>query len=270
MRYSTDFCLLCLSNAATKTSSHIIPRFLSTDFLGSKDSRKGFQLYGDKPVDQSPKTVQDSPKEDFILCEDCEKYFSILEGIASPIFKMFNLKIQSGDFIVNKISDDTGIVDCINIDNRTMKLFLYSIFWRVSISNVDLFHNFKINNIFEEEIRKSLLNYKAITHTVYINILKQNPPFAVFPISIVTADTFLDETANVLCALPLDKAYKFLIDKFCFFLFEKSDDIPVDFLKASSNIYIDDARMILFSQNYWHYNIIQPIFDQLAQSMTNI
>ena len=108
MREPTDLCLLCQTNLATKTNSHIYPKFLSTNFLGAKGKPcKGFDLISEKILNEKPKVIQDSPKENYILCEECEAYFGILEGIASDIFMNCQVKVDKGKFSVNSIINNT-------------------------------------------------------------------------------------------------------------------------------------------------------------------
>ena len=161
MGYPTDFCLLCQVNLASKTNSHIFPKFLSTNFLiGKENLRKGYELNSSSILDSKPKVIQDSPKEDYILCEECELYFSILEGIARDTFINWQTKVENGEFSLNRIDNELQIVECNTADKMTIHLFNYSIFWRVSVSGIALFKKIKITQNFEDELRKILLNYK--------------------------------------------------------------------------------------------------------------
>lgn len=266
MRKPTDLCLLCQTNLATKTNSHIYPKFLSTNFLGAKGTpRRGYDLSSDKILENKPKVIQDSPKEDYILCEECEAYFSVLEGIASDPFTNWQAKVGNGEFLLNKIIDGLDIVECNTADKKTIHLFNYSIFWRVSISSIDLFENVKIAQDFEDELRTILLNYKQTKRADYLTALAATPNFKIFPTSIITAKSFIDDTANMLFVPFSYDPYCIVVDRFSFMLFKTADEIKQDFIKDFSNIKIDDCRMMIFSEQLWHDTILKRPFELLAK-----
>lgn len=266
MRKPTDLCLLCQANLATKTNSHIYPKFLSTNFLGPKGTpRKGYDLSSDKILDKKPKVIQDAPKEDYILCEECEAYFSVLEGIASDTFINWQAKVDIGEFTLNKIIDGLDIVECNTADKITIHLFNYSLFWRVSISSIDLFENVKIAQDFEDELRAILLTYKQTKRADYLAALAATPNFKIFPTSIITAKSFIDETANILFVPFSYDPYCIVVDRFSFMLFKTEEEIKQDFIKAFSNLKIDDCRMMIFSEQLWHDTIVKKPFELLAK-----
>lgn len=266
MRKPTDICFLCQANLATKTNSHIYPKFLSTNFLGPKGKpRKGFELSSDKILDNNPKGVQDSPKEDYILCEECEAYFGIVEGIVSDTFINWKMKIDIGEYTLNPIIDGLEIVECNTSDKRSIYLFIYSIFWRVSISEIKLFENIKIAADFEEELRTILMTYRQSKRADYLNALNATSNFKIFPNSTITAKSFVDETVNILYAPFSFDPYCLVVDRFSFLLFRTPDEIKTDFIRAFSNLTIDDCRMIIFSEQLWHDTILRKPFELLAK-----
>lgn len=266
MRKPSDLCLLCQAKLAAKTNSHIYPKFLSTNFLGTKGTpRKGYELSSDKILDKKSKVIQDTPKEDYILCEECEAYFSVLEGIASDTFIKWQDKVANGEYSLNNIIDGLDIVECNTANKKTIHLFNYSLFWRVSISSIDLFKNVKISQDFENELRTILLTYKQTKQKDYLDALSARPNFKIFPTSIITAKSFIDETANVLFVPLSYDPYCIVVDRFSFMLFKTANDIKQDFIKAFSNIKIDDCRMMVFSEQLWHEIIVRKTLGLLAK-----
>jgi hypothetical protein len=265
MRKSTDTCLLCQNNVASKTNSHIFPKFISTNFLGPKDSRKGFNLSSDTVLENKPRVVQDSPKEDFILCDECEAYFGILEGLSADTFTNWRSKVDKGEFMLKKIIDGFEVVECNTSDPRTIKLFVYSIFWRASISNIPLFENVEIEDQFNEDIRILLLEYRATKKSDYENLLKDKATIKVYPISIITASSFEGETANILHAPFSYDPYCLVVDRFGFMLFKSADEIKVPFLRDFSNLNIDDCKIMICSPQLWHDAILKRPFEMLAE-----
>ena len=57
--------------------------------------------------------------------------------------------------------------------------------------------------------------------------------------------------------------YCIVVDRFSFMLFEATDEIKQNFMKAFSNIKIDDCRMMIFSEQLWHDTILKkPVVAQ--------
>lgn len=267
MRKPTDICILCLANLATKTNSHIYPKFLSTNFLGAKGTtRKGFDLSSDKILDYKPKVIQDSPKEDYILCKECEAYFSVLEGIASDTFINWQTKVDKGEYSLNPtIHYGLEVVECSTADKRTLHLLIYSIFWRVSISEIDLFENIKIAPDFEEELRATLMAYRQSKRVDYLNALNAAPNFKIFPNTIITAKSFIDEASNILFAPFSFDPYCLVVDRFSLMLFGTPGEIKIDIIKTFSNLTNNDCRIMIFSEQLWHDTILKRPFELLAK-----
>lgn len=102
MRQPTDLCLLCKVAIADKTNSHIMPRFLSTKFLEAPGkARRGYYIGEEFAKGEKPKVIQDSPKENHILCTPCEHYLSIIEGLAASTFKDWQTHLANGIFKKN-------------------------------------------------------------------------------------------------------------------------------------------------------------------------
>ena len=74
MRTINSICFLCETNNAIKKNSHIFPKFITKSIFGNG---KGYQIDVNNS-DKQPRVIQDTPKEDYLICEKCEKYFEIL------------------------------------------------------------------------------------------------------------------------------------------------------------------------------------------------
>jgi len=250
-RSSIDLCLLCQTNTANKKNSHILPKFLANGFLGTKGKpQKGFSISISINSDKNRiKTIQDSPKEDFILCEDCEAYFSLLEGIVSDTF--INWKLNASEEMLKSvpISLNLGISD--EILKKTLHVFNYSIFWRASISSCNLFQHFKIEKKFENELRETLNNYRASKKAEYLQLLNSNSSFKIFPISILTSKSFKDETKNLLYVDKATNPYCLLIDKYIFKLFQNISNFNDSEEKYCSNIDLNEFKTIVLSEEQW-------------------
>lgn len=255
-------------NHSTKKNSHIFPKFLSTNFLGAKGtSRKGYDLSSENILKKKPRVIQDSIKEDYILCEDCEAYFGVIEGISTDTFLNWKQKVITGEYLLKKIIDELELLECVTANKKNFYLLIYSIFWRASISEDIFFKDFKIISEFEEELRIILLDHKSIKKTEYLENLTKKADFKVFPVSILTAKSFTNNTANMLFAPPSIDPYSLIVDQFSFLLFRTSEEI-IEFVKGFSNIKIDDCRIMVFSEKLWHFTIMEKPIEVFVKQAT--
>jgi len=260
MRKSTDECLLCRVNAANKTNSHILPRFISTGFLGAKGGpRRGFKLNGKNELSLKPKIVQDSPKENYILCDECEAYFSLLETASAPSFRSWQEKIASGQFWTMTIKSFLRIVHFATPNPVVMRLLVYSMFWRATISSLEIFENYKLNPALAESLRSALLDFKALTNADLEANLKAKK-IVLHPYSVITADSFKDETANILAAINYANPASLNVDKFGFLLFVDQKDITQQFMADFSNLKETDCQMMVVNEELWYDVMVkQPL-----------
>lgn len=258
MRKPTDKCLLCLSNDSKKKNSHIFPKFLSINLLGPKQSRKGFQITSDKSILNHKIPVQDSPKDDYILCPECEKYLGVLETVSSSFFNNWRSNMENSSYNFETYTKDFSLLQYNNPNRKSLKLLIYSIFWRASISDSALFNNIKIDKDFETKLRKLILSFKTTKHQELSQLLKEKPQFEVFPFTIITADSFINVTANILHVPVYNSGYGLIIDQYAFLLFRDQSDVPEELFKWGGNLKMDDCKMLVFSTEYWYNTIIKP------------
>ena len=77
-RTPEDICLLCTERNAVKRNSHIVPKFFANSFLTENKGHKISNAGVKKNV------IQDSPKENYLLCEECEAFLGYVESSISP------------------------------------------------------------------------------------------------------------------------------------------------------------------------------------------
>lgn len=148
MRKPTDLCQLCNDKQATQKNSHLIPKFFGKGLFDGTAPRHGISI--EKTGKQ--KKVQDIIKEDYILCPECEKGISIFETYSVIRLERFNSLRHFDQFSKFKIGN-FEFFECKKIDSRIFNLFIYSLVWRVSISENYAFLKFKLSKKDEEELR---------------------------------------------------------------------------------------------------------------------
>lgn len=271
MRLPTDLCHLCLTNKSDKTNSHILSKFISTKFMeGNGSQRRGYQLDTETVLNNKSKIIQDSVKEDYILCAECEAYFGLIENIASRTFLNLEKGIAEGKILKDTVKDFLDLLYCINSNPIIIRLFVYSLFWRVSISNDSLFEDYQLKDTFEDEVRTSLLQYKARTKDELIGLTNSDHAIQIFPFTIMTAKSFLDTTSNILFAPYSYDPYCLIVDRFSFMLFRRHDDIKVDFIREFSNTQINDCRIMMVSQELWQSLMVTKPFEKIIENAKTI
>lgn len=143
-------CNLCKTRPANKTNSHIIPKFLCKGLFEFTKPRHSITI----GKNGKSRKVQDTPKEDNILCDLCEKRIEIIEThFAGVIKNINNFSSLPNEFdFINGINQPQYI-ECKNIHPTLFKLFIYSLIWRASISSLVNFKKYKVPEIIEEELR---------------------------------------------------------------------------------------------------------------------
>lgn len=151
-------CKLCLKNEATKKNSHIFPKFIGRSLIKTNSGKqKGFEIDIDS---KNNKPFQDTPKEDFILCESCETKIGTLERqFANELYNKISYRDNS-DFFTKKIAgNDVVFYECNNVDYKNFKFTIYSILFRAAISSLNFFCD---TNLSFEQIEKlrQVLNHE--------------------------------------------------------------------------------------------------------------
>ena len=192
-RTPNDLCLLCRESNATKKNSHIIPKFLAKPILGEGQQKTSYTINprGSRVVS---KKEQDSPKEDYILCPVCEKYFAGLETYMSKkIFTKIGTAKEEGD---SRFVRDEGGKEAIyfeGVDSHIVHLFFVSILWRCSNSSIAPFQGFEIPD--SEQFRVYLRNgMKDKTKEKAENDIR----IAEFPIIVFKVKTQHNHTSNLI------------------------------------------------------------------------
>jgi hypothetical protein len=157
-------CKLCLQEKVLIKRSHLFPNFLYKG-IGDEKNRM-FEISSSDPIRK--KTVQSGAYEEHILCADCDNnILSKLERYTNNNLYSQSFRQENENF--EQITNVHGInaIRCKNIDYKQFKLFLQSLVWRASVSEHELFSNFKLSSEQEEELRASLFNSMPLEENEY-------------------------------------------------------------------------------------------------------
>lgn len=150
-------CKLCKNNSADKDNSHIIPKFMSKRLFDGIKPRHSIAIRNNGKQQKS----QDTPKESKILCISCESRLEKLETYFAKFFiEINNLASARRNYTIEQLTDNEMLL-CNDLHPNIFKLFIFSLVWRCSISNLSDFENFTLNSLVEEDLRVFLnLNLK--------------------------------------------------------------------------------------------------------------
>ncbi len=147
-------CKLCLENPADKANSHIISKFLLKGLFEGTNPRHAVSFN----KDLKGRKVQDALKQNDIFCSSCERRIEIIEThFAKVIAAIKNYKKYPAKFPLSKLGTQQ-FIECVELNPILYKLFLYSIIWRTSISNLYECQPFKLESKPEEILRQFLNN----------------------------------------------------------------------------------------------------------------
>lgn len=249
---NTSNCLLCNTNIADKENSHIVPKFISKSLLGDTNNKQGFMIGNNskKPIKQT----QDTPKESFILCENCELYFSVLETYTA---EKLNKRIRDARYdyqFENKIIENKILTrKCLEIDIIVFRLFLYSIIWRCNVTKSKVFENFKLTKIENEYLNEILIHYKQPTQKKLLEKIELfSSKMKYFPFTLFTAQSFKNKTSNILFFHTFhDHTYQFFLNEYMIhFSFHENGLIqqPLEITNSKK----ENLILTVLSESDWH------------------
>lgn len=254
MRTDNDSCLLCDERKSIKKNSHIVPAFMTKSLLKGDKHNRAF-LYSSDRTHLPTKYFQDSDKEDFILCNECETFFSILETYCSARVhnRLWDIRWQS-QFVLE--ANDAGVTwkICKEVNPLVFRLFIYSIVWRCSIANTPTFQRFKILRENEDALRKCLKSCIRITQSTLledIQELKQNIPNLTF--TLFTSESTYDKTANLIfCDPGKNNPYQLTLNEYILILSFDQNDMQEQFYDLNNFDLDQFIKIGFFPSNFWN------------------
>jgi hypothetical protein len=161
-------CKLCLIEKPL-IKAHIIPNFLYKEIF----NKEHFLYKVDANSLNEFKKLHTGYFDRNIICKECDgKIISSYEHYASQV--VFHSSIEKNAVLRDQ---EDGIKDYYfaSIDYTKFKLFLLSMIWKASVSNINYCKKVNLGSIHEEEIRLMLLNSnpkKTLDYAVSIIKLK--------------------------------------------------------------------------------------------------
>lgn len=263
MRTAESICFLCKKEKATKLNSHIFPKFLSKSILGNKNAKRGYII-----STNGTELTQDTDKEDHMLCPLCEQYFSVLETyISSRLYnRLWDIR-RSPEFTIHQNEGGICWKVCEEINPIIVRLFIYSIIWRCSITSTPVCNDFKLDEM-EEEILRTLLN--ACNSDTQTNLLTNQSKFDSsghqIPFLFFTSESFADRTGNMLFANPATKnPYQIALNEYMLIFSFRNNETQEKF-NFLNNIDNEKIKVGFFKEDFWK-NIRDQLIGQVTDSL---
>lgn len=249
-RNSTDKCLLCKLNDATKTASHIVPSYLLNSVIDKRHKEHSFLIdtstatideYFGRDVSPTTEIKEHHHAPDFYLCPQCESELGKLE---SRLNEHITFKLRDSKYSANYRTKSIGgltFKELLKVSEDDFNVFFLSIIWRQCIQR-------KIEGgvaiVTDEELEILRLithSYLSGDRTTYEALCDQ------FGLMILTADSFGNAKMNVVSALNhRERPYIFLMNEFWVFVYTAQN--------------FEESKKLLFPQRYFH---IPPFIQHL-------
>lgn len=124
--------------------------------------------------------LQDTPKENNILCNSCERRIEVIETYFSRVFIEISSLANAKRNYKIEVQERNEVLICQDLNPILFKLFIYTLIWRSSISKLTVFATFNLPEIIEEEIREFLDTNLKLAHSELmdsLNSIKQFPTY---------------------------------------------------------------------------------------------
>lgn len=174
--------------------------------------------------------VQDSAKEDFLLCPRCEARLEKLETwVANKFYTRFRNPAFRADFPITTYqlmhNDQPDTMHPVKVPTGLLRLFVYSMFWRASIASVVGYENFLLEPSVTESLRAFLDTYLSDDAAETLkNAHDISATVPIFPYNFLTSIIKTDDQTNFVSA-PFsagDGRYLMPVNEFMIILYTES------------------------------------------------
>jgi len=243
-----------------KTKSHIIPKFFAKSFLQDNGKNLGHRFTAAKTYYN---VYQDSPKEDYLFCNECEKYISFIEHPASHFLENFhadNISLSE-----QKIVESSGVFvkSDFPFNPIIFHLFFYSLIFRSSISNHEAFVFYSLDKKDEEHLRVQLMKYFALDNPSFVLKLNQNR-IEMLDYALVTCANYPTDTFGGIAARNLKKSPSFICANK--FLIYTGNMVKHEMEKFYWNQDREAIKIIYWSFDTYKKSFLIPLFKNMKAS----
>jgi hypothetical protein len=228
---------------------------MSKATLSESGKNKLFVIDTSKPYDPagSPQTVQNSPKEDYIVCPDCEQYFNCLETIYC---NLIHRKLRDNRFQDNfedvKINDGWTVRKSLEANQLAVCLLMQSIFWRCHVSDHAVFYDFRLPIDAFRQIEQQLIKFKAGKQKDLLEKIENDGSrFNLFPYVVFAPQSMSSASHSSIGTLaPYQEPFSLLTGDYVLVLYTEAIIDPE--ILHLSNYEYDYVKTVLIDEDSWH------------------
>jgi hypothetical protein len=206
--------------------------------------------------------IQDIIKEDYLLCPECEKGISIVESYTSLRLERFNNLRYFQDYQLFK-HGSFEFFECLKLDNKVFNIFIYSIIWRVSISESYSFKSLKLDQEDQEKLRSVLEKYiYSSQEELFSNLKDFNVITGHSHVLIRPRKKLRPPNSMLSCASRDNQVHQFHLVDYLLFYFTKDFKIEDNLLHINNNLNDRLVRVGLSNPNIWgsfNYDMMKTI-----------
>lgn len=184
------------------------------------------------------KKIQDTPKENNILCTNCEKKMEVIETYFSKkIIEIHNYSNVKEKIDLKTIADQKYLI-CKEINPTIFKFFIYSLVWRSSISKLHEFNRYSIDKNVEEELRAFLNDNLKITQKELFENVERQTAYPSYHICVIKPLHKTKESRGIFTAFNSgENAHLLMLVDFAIYFFsdESSIDLTLKFYSNKQN-----------------------------------
>lgn len=192
-------CGLCKNESVLIKKSHIIPRFMYKDLF-----EEDYIIIARSNDLDKHKKIQTGIFEKNILCQNCDNIIiGSLEDYAKRLLYGGRLK-NKPSFYRTVTRGRLKKYTLLNVDYKSLKLFILSILWRASISKADFFRGVDLGP-HEERIRKMILNHDSGPDSIYQFCMMATGSSAEVTSRLIVAPKRIKRNGNTFYALLINQ-----------------------------------------------------------------
>ena len=254
-------CKLCQRNIANQKNSHIIPKFFTKNLFSNSPHRHAFLL----STGGVKKKIQDTFKEDHILCDICERRIGILETYVSIRLSRLDdrkyfanhLPCRRGDFVYYK---------CPKINSKLAQLLFYSIMWRLKIYSGDAFSAVVMDADVKEKLRIILNKHTCSSQDELLENLDSAEIDLPYPFVLIRPKEFLNPPHSPVAAATVVTGVHYInLADYLLIFHEKKSTVRPEYHEIANSG--EDLFKIGISSNANWTGFNEIIFQQIAKSM---
>jgi hypothetical protein len=229
-------CNFCKMNPATQKNSHIFTSFLTTSLKKTGSINRVYTLQKFSPSGNYPFS-QDTPKENFLFCPDCEALFA--KEFETPIANTFYPDyLQKRNFFNVLLRTHAASYRVFTrVDYTKFKKFIFLQLYRAHLSSLREFAHLKL---------------KQDQHDIIYNNLKDALTFNDIKVTVFTTDLIDNKSSNIIFGCGYKQnGFLLFINEFIFVIQFDNSETFFSFSEHAACFQTNSIRVLYLDLTTW-------------------